>query len=54
MQLMSIKTKARFRVGFREIDSYFNDLILDLPLQDFKLFKQELKKYLGVLNEIEK
>ncbi len=54
MQLMSIKTKARFRVGFREIDSYFNDLILDIPLKDFKLFKQELKKYLGVLNEIEK
>ncbi len=52
MQLMSVKAKARFRVGFMEIDSYFNDLILDIPLKDFKLFKQELKKYLGVLNEI--
>tara|TARA_R110002167_G_scaffold91083_24_gene245054 strand:- start:47 stop:577 length:531 start_codon:yes stop_codon:yes gene_type:complete len=52
LQLMSVKAKARFRVGFAEIDSYFNDLILDIPLKDFKLFKQELKKYLGVLNEI--
>ncbi|NHF59308.1 hypothetical protein FK220_008150 [Flavobacteriaceae bacterium TP-CH-4] len=53
MKLMSVKTKARFRVGFTEVDSYFNDLILDVPLNDFKVFKQELKKYLGVLNEID-
>ena len=53
MKLMSVKTKARFRVGFTEVDSYFNDLILDVPLNEFKVFKQELKKYLGVLNEID-
>ncbi|MGB5371724.1 MAG: hypothetical protein WBN18_14950 [Flavobacteriaceae bacterium] len=52
MQLMSLKAKARFRVGFREIDSYFNDLILDVPLKDFSIFKKELKKYLCVLDEI--
>jgi len=54
MQLMSVKAKARFRVGFTEIDSYFNDLILDLPLKEFKTFKSELKKYLGVLDEIKR
>ncbi|MEO1012173.1 MAG: hypothetical protein AAFX53_12755, partial [Bacteroidota bacterium] len=52
LQLMSIKTKARIRVGFKEVDQSFNDIILNLPLSDFKIFKMELKKYLHVLNEI--
>lgn len=50
--IMSVKTKARVRVGFKEIDSQYNDLILDTPLKTFKIFKEELKKYLKVLNEI--
>ena len=54
LQLMSIKTRARVRVGFKEVDAQFNDLILNLPLKDFKAFKDELKKYLTVFNEIEK
>ncbi|MGP1994428.1 DUF6913 domain-containing protein [Zobellia laminariae] len=53
LQLMSVKTKARFRVGFKEVDLIYNDLIMDSPLKEFKTFKAELKKYLGVLNEIE-
>ncbi|WP_149303322.1 DUF6913 domain-containing protein [Pareuzebyella sediminis] len=52
IQLMSIKTRARFRVGFKGVDQVYNDLILDCPLNDFDTFKTELKKYLGVLNEI--
>ncbi len=52
LQIMSVKTKARVRVGFKEIDSRYNDLILDTPIKNFKIFKQELKKYLKVLNEI--
>ncbi len=54
MQLMTIKTKARINVGFAEVDQSFNDLILEADLQDFKTFKNELKKYLLVMNEIEK
>ncbi len=54
LQLMSIKSKARVRVGFKEIDPKLNDLILHTPLKEFKIFKQELKKYLRVFNEIEK
>ncbi len=54
MQLMTIKTKARINVGFAEVDSSFNDLILEADLQDFKTFKDELKKYLQVMNEIKK
>ena len=53
MQLMTIKTKARINVGFSELDNSFNDLILEVDLQDFETFKRELKKYLLVMNEIE-
>jgi hypothetical protein len=53
MQLMTVRTKARVKVGFKEVDQNLNDLILGLPLKDFKTFKLELKKYLRVLNEIE-
>jgi len=52
LQLMSVKTKARVRVGFKEVDQSYNDLILDTPINDFKTFKMELKKYLKVFNEI--
>lgn len=53
IQLMSVKTRARVRVGFKEVDQIYNDIILDSPLKDFKTFKAELKKYLAVLNEID-
>ncbi len=52
LQLMSVKTRARVRVGFIEVDEQYNDLIIASPMNDFKTFKQELKKYLRVLNEI--
>ncbi len=52
LQLMTIKTRARVKVGFVEIDQAYNDLILNTPMKDFNVFKKELKKYLGVLNEI--
>jgi len=53
LQLMTVKTGARVKVGFSEIDPKLNDLILAIPLNDFEIFKLELKKYLKVLNEIE-
>ncbi|MEO0527100.1 MAG: hypothetical protein AAFZ89_07730 [Bacteroidota bacterium] len=52
LQLMSIKTGARIRVGFGEVDKKLNDLILNASISDFDTFKQELRKYLIVLNEI--
>lgn len=54
INLMSVKTKARIRVGFKQVDARLNDIIIDNPLDDFKTFKAELKKYLTVLNEIKK
>ena len=52
LNLMSVKTKARIKVGFKGVDPIYNDLILDIPISDFKTFKTELKKYLGVFKEI--
>ena len=52
LNLMSVKTKARLKVGFKEAGPQFNDLILDSPLKDFDTFKKELKKYLGIFKEI--
>jgi len=52
MKLLSVKTLARLKVGLAAQDPNINDLILNTPLSDFKLFKSELKKYLKVLKEI--
>ena len=52
LQLMTIKARARINVGFPEVDRDFNDLIMETSIKDFETFKRELKKYLGVLNEI--
>ncbi|BDW94304.1 MULTISPECIES: DUF6913 domain-containing protein [Flavobacteriaceae] len=52
MKLLSVKTPARLKVGLAAQDPKVNDLILNTPLNDFELFKSELKKYLKVLKEI--
>jgi len=52
MQLMSIKTKARMKVGFEQVDNKLNDLIIKASIKDFKTFRKELQKYLIVLNEV--
>lgn len=52
LQLMTVKTKARIKVGFSKVDKTFNDIILDSELKDFDLFKKEVHKYLNVLSEL--
>ncbi|WP_405382428.1 DUF6913 domain-containing protein [Maribacter sp. LLG6340-A2] len=52
LNLMTVKTKARLKVGFKEVGPLYNDLIIDTPLKDFQIFKKELKKYLGIFKEI--
>ncbi|PWL38633.1 hypothetical protein DKG77_10270 [Flagellimonas aquimarina] len=52
MKLLSVKTPARLKVGFGTLDPKINDLILNTPYKDFKVFKGELKKYLKVLKEL--
>lgn len=52
LNIMSLKTVARLKVGFKEVGPNFNDLMLETSLSDFKTFKAELKKYLKVFKEI--
>lgn len=52
LNLMSLKTNARLKVGFKSVGPEFSDLMLDTPLADFNTFKIELKKYLRVLKEL--
>lgn len=52
LKLMTARTKARIKVGFVSVDTRLNDLIFDIPITNFKVFKTELTKYLKVLNEI--
>ena len=52
LKLMTVKTRARIKVGLAELDPELNDLILQTQLQDFNTFKTELMKYLKVMNEI--
>lgn len=52
MNLLSLRTRARLRVGFGSVDTKYNDLILNTPMHDFTAFKRELKKYLEILKEV--
>lgn len=52
MKLATVKSNARIKVGFSEIDKDLNDLILQTAINDFPTFKSELKKYLKVMNEL--
>lgn len=52
LQLMSIKTRARLRVGIVEVEKDYNDLILQVAMGDFATFRKELHKYLRVMKEL--
>lgn len=52
LNLVSAQTKARLKVGFKNVGPTYNDLMLDTPLKDFQTFKKELKKYLNIFKEI--
>ena len=52
LQLMSVKTRARLRVGISGQELAYNDLMLEVPLKDFTTFRDELRKYLTVMKEL--
>lgn len=49
---ITAKSKADFKVGFVMEQKGLNHLMIDVPLSDYKLFIQELFKYLKSLNKI--
>ncbi|WP_218841441.1 DUF6913 domain-containing protein [Winogradskyella costae] len=52
LNLMTAASKANFKVGISAVDERLYDLIIDVELRDINIFKQELKKYLNILNKL--
>ncbi len=52
MDMMISRSKAKFKVGFAGADERLFDLIISVPPTQVDLFKNELKKYLTILNKI--
>jgi len=49
---LAATSKAKFKIGFDEVDNRINDLIIASSKGDTNLFIAELKKYLKILNII--
>lgn len=52
LKLITALSKAKFKIGILQSDERLNDLIIKTNLQEFDLFKQEIFKYLNILNKI--
>jgi hypothetical protein len=50
--LITHHSKAQFKVGFSSIDKRLNHLMIDTNAENFKVFVNELFKYLKILNKI--
>lgn len=50
--LVTQKSKAKFKVGFSNIDKRINHLMIDTTAENTTLFVDELFKYLKILNKI--
>jgi len=52
LNLITAASKANFKVGLTDEDERLYDLMIDVKPKQFSLFKDELKKYLTVLNKL--
>jgi hypothetical protein len=52
LKLITAKSNANFKIGLINNDLRLNDLIINVETNNFTLFKNELKKYLTVLNKL--
>lgn len=52
LKLMTASSKAQFKVGILKTDERLNDLIIKTSLKEFNVFKDEVFKYLTILNKI--
>lgn len=51
LDMMVSKSKAKFKVGFQELDMRLFDLILNVKPSEIKLVESEMKKYIILLNK---
>ncbi len=52
LMLVTNSSKARFKVGFASIDKKLNHFMIDTTAENYKVFVEELFKYLKILNKI--
>lgn len=52
LDLITAASNANLKVGISRNDERLYDLIIDVDLKDINIFKQELKKYLNILNKL--
>ncbi|WP_308992124.1 hypothetical protein QLS71_019135 [Mariniflexile litorale] len=52
LKLFTALSKAQFKVGMLQADERLNDLIIKTSLTEFNVFKNEIFKYLTILNKI--
>ena len=52
LMILSIRSKANFKVGFDAIDKRVNHLIIKGEVENYKEYTAELFKYLKILNKI--
>ncbi|WP_459211643.1 DUF6913 domain-containing protein [Aquimarina rhabdastrellae] len=52
LDFVAAASKAKFKIGFAEIDNRINDLVIGSSIEDPNLFISELKKYLKILGII--
>lgn len=52
LDVIAASSKAHFKVGISPLDARLYDLIIAVETSQFSLFKQELNKYLTVLNKL--
>ena len=52
LNLITAASKANLKVGLSRNDERLYDLIIDVPTKEIGIFKNELKKYLQILNKL--
>jgi hypothetical protein len=50
--LISIESKAKFKVGFTSVDKRVNSFMINLHLHQYREFVAELFKYIKILNKL--
>ena len=52
LKMITAFSKAKFKIGILQSDERINDLIIKTTLNEFDVFKEEVFKYLKILNKI--
>lgn len=52
LDYINVKSKASFKAGFMLNEQRLNHFMIDVPISEYRLFTEELFKYLKVLNKI--